>query len=427
MNNLQQSIKEQCEQHKKTEYLLGVSGGLDSMFLLYAFHQLNLPIQVAHINYQLRGEESDLDALLVEDFCTKNKIPFHLKNFNLKEYLEEKGGNLQALAREIRYSFYNEIKSKNPIILTVTAHHQDDQIEHFWLMMGRSAGISGLSGMQSNKDGVFRPLLGFSKNEIKLAAESVQLNWREDQSNLKNDYQRNLWRNKLLPYLNKEIPSLQESILVLNHVFSEQLLVDKEISLALYHKLLKEKKISLIEWNQITVDQIIILFKLADINLAHINDIEKIITAQKGKKILFQSSKGPFCAVIREDEHLTFALHKQELIIPEIIFKIEKTLPTEFSKEELWLDASKIKGSLYLRPWKIGDRIHPIGIQGSKLISDVLSDAKIPNSERNSHLVLCDAENILACLDLCVSRKAIANAQSNEILKITFKKQLSHE
>jgi tRNA(Ile)-lysidine synthase len=421
MNNLLQSLKEKCEFHKDTNYLLGVSGGLDSMFLLYAFHQLNLPIEVAHINYQLRGQESDLDALLVEDFCSKNKIPFHLKNINLKEYLEKKGGNLQAIAREVRYSFFNDIQSSYDNSLLVTAHHQDDQMEHFWLMLGRSAGISGLSGMQSNKDGIFRPFLGFSKNEIKLAAESVQLQWREDLSNTKNDYQRNLWRNELLPYLNKEIPSLQKSILVLNQVFSEQLLVDKKIALAVYNKLQKENKISLKEWNQITVNQIIILFKLANINLSHINDIEKIISTQKGKKILFTSSKGPFCALIREDDHLTFVLHNQELVIPEIVIEKEKNLPTQFSKEELWLDASKINGSLFLRPWEIGDRIHPIGIQGSKLISDVLSDAKVPNSEREGQLVLCDAENILACLDLCVSRKAIANAQSEEILKITFK------
>lgn len=421
MNKLLQSLKEQCERHEKTEYLLGVSGGLDSMYMLHAFHQLNLPIEVAHINYQLRGEESDLDALLVKDFCLKNKIPFHQKNCNLKEYLEENGGNLQAVAREVRYSFFREIQSRNQNTFLVTAHHQDDQMEHFWLMLGRSAGISGLSGMQSNRDGVFRPLLGFSKTEIKEAAESVQLHWREDQSNAKNDYQRNLWRNELLPYLNKEIPSLKESILLLNQVFSEQLLVDKKIAQAVYNKLQKENKISLIEWNQITVDQIVILFKLADIKLSHVNDIEKIITAQKGKKILFTSSKGPFCALIREDDNLAFVLHNQELVIPEIVIEKEKNLPTQFSKEELWLDASKIKGSLFLRPWQIGDRIQPVGIQGSKLISDVLSDAKVPNSERDGQLVLCDAENILACLDLCISRKAIANAQTEEILKITFK------
>ena len=125
--------------------------------------------------------------------------------------------------------------------------------------------------------------------------------------------------------------------------------------------------------------------------------------------------------MIREDDNLAFVLHNQELVIPEIVIDKEKNLPTQFSKEELWLDASKIKGSLFLRPWQIGDRIQPVGIQGSKLISDVLSDAKVPNSERDGQLVLCDAENILACLDLCISRKAIANAQTEEILKITFK------
>lgn len=421
MNNLLQSLKEQCEFHKDANYLLGVSGGLDSMYLLFAFHQLNLPIQVAHINYQLRGGESDLDALLVKDFCLKNKIPFHLKNCNLKEYLEEKGGNLQALARDVRYSFFHEIQSRNQNTLLVTAHHQDDQMEHFWLMLGRSAGISGLSGMQNNKEGIFRPLLGFSKTEIKEAAASVSLIWREDQSNIKNDYQRNLWRNKLLPYLNTEIPSLKDSILLLNQVFTEQLLVDKKIALTVYNKLLKENKISLIEWNQITVDQIILLFKFADIKLSNINEIEKIILAQKGKKILFPLSKGPFCALIREEDNLTFMPHDQELVFPEIVITKEKNLPSKFSKDELWLDASKIKGSLFLRPWQIGDRIHPIGIHGSKLISDVLSDAKVPNSERNGQLVLCDAEHILACLDLCVSRKAIVDAPSNEILKITFK------
>jgi tRNA(Ile)-lysidine synthase len=124
--------------------------------------------------------------------------------------------------------------------------------------------------------------------------------------------------------------------------------------------------------------------------------------------------------VIRENDYFQFITNEVEFKLPKI--EIEKTtnFPSTFYKSTIYLDKSKIKGEISLRKWKIGDRIYPIGLQGSKLISDVITDAKIPNHLRENQLVLTDEVKILACLNLSIDRRAIASKSSQSILKITF-------
>ena len=95
-------------------------------------------------------------------------------------------------------------------------------------------------------------------------------------------------------------------------------------------------------------------------------------------------------------------------------------LPKVFDKYTFFFSPNNIKGNVFLRYWEKGDRIYPIGLSGSKLISDVLTDAKTPHWERNNQLVLCDEEKILACIGFCIDRRAIAKDE-NSILKITVK------
>ena len=127
------SLKNQLENltgsPENHSYLLAVSGGADSMVLAHQFQDSVLQFQVAHINYKLRGEDSDLDQKVVQDFCKKNHIPFHLYEVSAKDQQPE--NSIQLWARDLRYRFFKQIQEKENLDFLVTAHHLNDQLETF--------------------------------------------------------------------------------------------------------------------------------------------------------------------------------------------------------------------------------------------------------------------------------------------------------
>ncbi|MEF9477094.1 tRNA lysidine(34) synthetase TilS [Chryseobacterium sp. 1B4] len=199
-------LKNLVHKPEKHTYLLAVSGGADSMVLTSLFRDFEQEIQdskfqfqVAHINYKLRGNDSDLDQKTVQDFCEKNHIKFHLYEVSEKDQKPE--NSIQLWARELRYRFFKEIQEKEKLEFLVTAHHLNDQLETFIINLSKAAGINGLSGIPSHDNNILRPLLNFSKKEIYQFAELNCIEFREDLSNKKNDYLRNKIRNEIVPKL----------------------------------------------------------------------------------------------------------------------------------------------------------------------------------------------------------------------------------
>ncbi|WP_346983296.1 tRNA lysidine(34) synthetase TilS [Chryseobacterium sp. POE27] len=180
-------------------YLLAVSGGVDSMVLAHCFNDLRLQFQVAHINYKLRGKDSDLDQKVVQDFCKKNNIKFHLYEVSGKDKKPE--NSIQLWARELRYHFFSQIQEKENLDFLVTAHHLNDQLETFIINLSKAAGINGLSGIPANENNILRPLLPYTKEEIYTFAKENHIEYREDLSNQKNDYLRNKIRHEIVPKL----------------------------------------------------------------------------------------------------------------------------------------------------------------------------------------------------------------------------------
>ena len=189
--------------------VVGVSGGMDSMVLLHALKNTHSKITVTHVNYMLRGQDSNEDAKLVEKTARSYALPFEKLEFDLQAYLDENGGNLQEKARDTRYSFFDSLIDKNNYAKLILAHHQGDQIENFWMQMARGGGIRAMSGMKEVNKNIIRPLLSFSKAELFAYATEHHIEWREDTSNKSNRYTRNIWRNVLIPELNKNHSSHQ--------------------------------------------------------------------------------------------------------------------------------------------------------------------------------------------------------------------------
>lgn len=419
MNKIVEQFKSFFSTNPADLYFVAVSGGVDSMLLLVLMLEEKLPIHVLHVNYHLRGIESEEDELLLRNYCESNKIPITVDSIYLKEKLEADGGNLQNEARKVRYDFFQKELNKVSNSKLVLAHHLNDQLETFFLQLLRNAGIAGLSGMKPQNNNLLRPLLGFKKEEIYALAIERKISWREDKSNAKNDYSRNRLRNEIIPFLITKIPNLENSILLLQEIFEENLLETHQKINTIYLEIEKLSYLKIATWNQLQSIEKIELLKKLIIPTSLFDSFNKLAQAQKGAKIQWNTDLIQKL-VIRENDYFQFITNEVEFKLPKI--EIEKTtnFPSTFYKSTIYLDKSKIKGEISLRKWKIGDRIYPIGLQGSKLISDVITDAKIPNHLRENQLVLTDEVKILACFNLSIDRRAIASKSSQSILKITF-------
>lgn len=195
------------------KYLLAVSGGKDSMAMAHLFLSMNLHIGVAHFNFHLRGEDSVKDAELVRRFCEEHRIPFHQEDADTYREAGEMKLSVQETARELRYRFFEKIRTGDGYDFICTAHHANDQLETFFLHLFRAGGLKGLSGIPARRDYILRPLLEIPLTALKQYLEKNGIEYREDASNLSDDYQRNKIRHHVTEPLLSRDPQLLENAL----------------------------------------------------------------------------------------------------------------------------------------------------------------------------------------------------------------------
>ncbi len=418
MHKLEQHIEAHWGHLKSNPAVVACSGGLDSTVLLYVLHKLKFDVRCMHVNYHLRGDDSDKDAAFVQAFCTERKIPVEIRSESISERLEN-GGNLQQIAREIRYDWFFEIKKENPKSNVFLAHHQNDQVETFFLNLARKSGVMGLACMPEERDRIVRPLLTFSKDELKEYTLSENISWREDVSNASNKYRRNLLRNEILPFLETELPSINESVLLLIAHFQQKQRELEEKITPIVEEVKETKAISIDRIN--TLDDFELVEFMRQFGQPHqkATELRTICQAQKGKKVDFISDPTQFFqSIVKEDKMVSFIPLNQKKANFSLTIEQVNELPSTFSKNEIYLDAQKISGQLVLREWKIGDRMHPIGMKGSKLISEIIADARITADAKNDIHVLHDDEDIHWCVGLKIGRKAIATVDSKKKVKV---------
>ena len=172
---------------KEHRLLLTISGGIDSMVMLHLLHKHSFNISVAHCNFGLRGAESDGDASLVEETCRKLNISCFTREFDTTSFANENGISIQMSAREIRYSWFRELKKNHGFDFILTAHHANDQLETILLNFVRGKGPSAWSGIPVKNGEIVRPMLSIYKEEIHLFAKDHGIESREDSSNKKTD------------------------------------------------------------------------------------------------------------------------------------------------------------------------------------------------------------------------------------------------
>jgi tRNA(Ile)-lysidine synthase len=400
---------------KDYKIFIACSGGLDSVVLTQLMTLISDNCTLLHVNYHLRGEESNQDEKFVRNLGNSLKIPVKINSVQAVEMINLSKGNVQVFARDFRYNWFkNFLNDENSVLLL--GHHLDDQIETFYMNLARKSGIFGLACMLEKNRNIFRPLLEFEKDDLKQFALKNNYKWVEDSSNSTNKYTRNRLRNEFLPKLFQEIPDLKKSITLLITLFQQEV---KELNNSVKNKLSliqKNQRLDFEDYRALSIEQKILIFKYFGFKARQLDEIDKLLKSNRGKFLDSKTHK-----ITHEVDFFSIVNLRDCVQIPKLKIEPCPELPKIFNKNELYLDKDKLKGELKIRVWGKGDRIKSIGIKGSQSVSDIIKDAKIPNYEKNKVFVVYDEKNIHWCIGLKIANLALASKNTKEILKLILK------
>ena len=403
--------------------LVAVSGGVDSMVLLDLLRDLSYIIGVAHCNFQLRGEESDLDQQLVKEYCNTHDIPFYQKNFDTDLPKQ----STQMAARTLRYEWFEALVQTENYDWVLTAHHADDNIETLLMNITRGTGVEGLTAIPEQNGRILRPFLKYYKSEIVDFAKTHGIEWREDRSNQSDDYTRNIIRHHLIPQLTKLHPKAlentsktieltKEAVSVIyqqTEVFRNELFQIREDVTHIPIKSLKTLQ-SLSFW----IHQLFSIYGFDQ------GEVIKLIDAQKGKFIFSQH----YILEVGRGDLLLYKTVNRNMNDEFEVFEdgLNDPVKIRFSKNQingenhLSLDASTISFPLKLRKWKKGDRFFPTGMTGAKKVAKFFKDEKYTANEKAAQWLLCSGNDIVWIVGKRLDRRFVPSKTTENVIHINL-------
>ncbi len=392
-------------------YLVACSGGLDSMALAHLLHNAGVQFELAHVNFRLRGEESDRDEEFVKKWGQEHGLRVHVYQAKTQEWAEKNGVSIQMAAREIRYQFFEEIRSKKNLAGIVVAHQEDDQLETIFLNLARGTGIEGLYGMSERRGELIRPLLPFSRAQLAAYAEEVQLSWREDRSNASTNYKRNKLRHQGLPALYSLEADTRQNLLQ-----SFARLKDTGKAFSGLFELWKNAHVHEYQGMSILPYQAIRNMQGAASLLYYwlrpygFNSDQAYALAESLNEFksgtIFRSASFEIC-LDREELllypvstpfsgiELSFGTTSFEL--PDGRYAVDyrtKLDSIDRNPAHAMIDLDCLEFPLQVRSWQEGDRFNPLGMSTEKKISDFLIDNKVPLPLKKEVKVLVSGNKI---------------------------------
>jgi tRNA(Ile)-lysidine synthase len=443
--------------------LLAVSGGADSTALLHMMANLKdggvLPVEIfcAHINHQLRDDESQRDEDFVVGECRKLDLPIITKKIDVRGYAKKKKLSIETAARKLRIDALLEIAKKNNCTCIATAHQKNDNAETIIQRLSRGTGFRGLCGIWPAKEFAgdirfVRPLLCVNREQILKYLKQLKTSWCEDRTNLDDSYRRNFIRIRVLPALQKTCPS----------DIIEQLAQLAGTARGLYRLVCKSADavwpdVSTIEPKNISVN-VEILAKQApevkveiirraiacigrgeqDITQRHYNGIlklaenetkqlpEEIEVRRQGGKIIFARSQ-------KKKDIKLWAAESVILKIPGRTEFANVTIEAEtfeynaadFGKFKAnknsfveWFDFDKLKLPLQVRLRGKGDKFWPLGLPAEKKVGKFLTGAKVSSTLRRKLLVIADSEKIIWLCPVRISDKTRITSETKKALQL---------
>ncbi len=418
--------------------IVGLSGGADSVVLLYILKHLNYNCIAAHCNFHLRGEESMRDESFSTGFAAMLEIPFRKKDFDTRENAQKQKISIEMSARELRYQWFEELRQQEKADAIAVAHHQDDNTETLLINLIRGTGIRGLTGMKPVNGSVIRPLLCLSKKDIIDFASRNDLTSITDSTNLSDDFMRNKVRLKLLPFLRTINPSIDLSLTqTMENLAETEKIYDHSIREAIAGCFDGKKGIILLsELLQCPSPESVLFEILKKFNFSKdtILDVAKSLDKQSGKEFFSEKYRlikdrktliliptmAPEAPTEYKLEKGTDSINHPLFIALASLNYTQETI-IDKNKYQAYLDEEKLTFPLILRKWMPGDRFVPFGMKkGSQKLSDYFSDHKLNLAEKENTWVICSGTDICWIVGHRTDERFRISCDTKRILKLTL-------
>ena len=435
---------------RSASFLLAVSGGVDSMCLADLWVRSFGPgsCAIAHCNFNLRGEDSDGDEVLVTEWAEEHGVKIHKVPFDTMQYASDNGISIEMAARELRYRWFGELCNEHGYKAVVVAHHADDNAETMVLNMVRGAGLKGLSGMKPisplpyGGGELLRPLLTFTRKQIEGHAFAWKVPYREDKTNASTEYRRNSIRHEVFPLFERMNPSYVRTLNREMTYFKDASdIVDQwcreQISKVVYlpgpshcHPERNEGSVRLNVHSLLAIPQwrylLYYILEPYGFNTSVLESLESLLTSDRtfsGKRfesdeyillterdtlvVMPRSSLPDSSLSSRPTSPLSFrpTAGSGEIFMPVrtagtyhinasrvVVETLPWTsdMPLKQPEGTIILDAAKFKFPFVLRKWRAGDWMIPLGMKGKKKISDLFTDLKYSHIQKERAVILVD-------------------------------------
>jgi tRNA(Ile)-lysidine synthase len=418
----------------ESNVIVAVSGGADSMALLSAVHSLPFSCIAAHVNYGLRGKESDGDEECVRSFCASRNIHLEVSRVNEQDW-ETTAGSTQEAARKMRYAWFEQLRVKHGAAAILTAHHANDQTETMLYQFVRGGAGKSVFGMAEKSGYVIRPLLAVTKVRVMQYIEENAIAWRQDSSNETTHYARNVVRHEWMPLIEQMNPTIHDNIqLRSSWMHQEQAMVDWATSVFLEKNVKRMRGAEVVSiatlclsgFMDVVMWKWLSSFGFSSQQVSHIAEYARVKSSSE--PAWFNSTSHQVC--IQTD---SIACVEAAEPVHEVISELPYTndfmsidfcssAEVEFTADvtRQYLDASKLTFPLTIRTWQEGDRFHPLGAGGHQTVADFLVHAKVPAWHKKGATVLCSNQDVAAVLHYRISEKFKKAASTDRCLRIQF-------
>ena len=419
-----------------TRLLVALSGGADSVALLLILKQMGYDVVAVHCNFHLRGEESNRDEQFVRNLCHEQSVELHVKDFDTENTAKAEGISIEMAARQLRYDWFEEMRTATEATAIAVAHHRDDNAETLLLNLIRGTGIRGLKGMLPQNGHIIRPLLEVSRQDLEDFLKKESQEFVTDSTNLETVYKRNKIRHEVLPLLRQLNPNIDQSLsLTAQRLAEAELLYDHaltEIQESLVEHLHDGIRIQLAKLQNQPAPATILHETLQPMGFspAEITLIARSLNLQTGK--------------IFEAEHYTALLHRgflevrktpatfsdikitlgQTTLLPNgNKIRVQQMMRKDLSAipkcaDSIAIDADSITGTLICRSCVDGDRFQPYGMKGTKLVSDYLTDRHRSLIDKKAACCLYDEKGIVWLVGERVAQRVAITETTTKILYI---------
>jgi tRNA(Ile)-lysidine synthase len=439
--------------------VVAVSGGTDSLCLLYALHRLSAELQlslhVAHLDHMLRGAESQEDARFVSSRAESLGLSCTVESRDVAAYRDAHHCSLEEAAREVRYSFLREVAHRVGAVAVVTGHTRDDAVETVMLHILRGTGVHGLRGLEPAspcpylpQDGVhrqaltlLRPMLQVSRSEAEECCRALGLEPREDATNASPAYLRNRIRLELLPSMRQLNPRIDDALLRLSGIARglwEHLATDSKDRVDIEAAAFLES--SPVLQSRLIFEAMVQLAGTArDVTAEHIVAVRDIAAHASGRQVDLPGG------IIWRREHLALtafrrssAVDSTHSLMPESPVALDVPGEVEVAGGRVTarvvapgegesdsscvahIDAELAGNRLFVRRRKPGDRFRPLGMAGEKKLQDFMVDEHIASGARDRIPIVCSSSHIVWVAGWRVDDRVKVTAGTRDVLRLEF-------